>query len=108
MAEIKGFDPTLIEDAYSGLVIGQIIEPLYTYHYLDRPHRIIPLLAEALPRISEGGKVYEIPLRRGVHYQDAKWQSNSVASPREVMAEDFVLAFKRMADPHLTSPLSAL
>lgn len=50
------------------LVIGNhIFETLYTY---DAQWKSAPLLAAALPEISEDGLTYRIPLREGVKFHD--------------------------------------
>src|SRR5262249_32257213 len=46
-----GFDPVKLSDIYSRTVTGHIFEGLYTYDYLARPARIVPLIADGEPEI---------------------------------------------------------
>lgn len=75
---------------------SQIFEPLYQYHFLKRPYELIPLLAEDMPEISEDGLVYTIRIKKGVYFQDDKCFPGGKG--REVKAEDFVFAIKRIAN----------
>ena len=83
----------------SSLAIGKIYEGLLQYAYLDRPYRVEPLLAEALPEVSEDGLLYTL--------QRPPRASTSRTIPasrppggkgRELSAEDFVYSIKRVAD----------
>src|SRR6476469_9099027 len=67
VAEI-GFDPVRVSDLYSNTVNEAIFERLLTYDYLARPAKIVPLTAEALPEISDGGRTYVLHLRRGIYF----------------------------------------
>jgi len=95
-AKIRGLDPQDVGDTTSSAVAGQIFETLYNYHYLKRPYELIPLLAEEMPRIGDEGKEYIIKIKEGVFFAD------DPAFPRgrgrELTAEDFIYAWKRMAD----------
>jgi oligopeptide transport system substrate-binding protein len=99
--EIKGFDPAYATDEYSRLVISQIYQPLYQFHYLKRPYEVEPLLAERMPEVSKDGLIYTIHLRPNVVFHpDAAFG----AQPRPLKASDVVYTLKRLADPHLKSP----
>ena len=50
-AEIKGYDPIMADDLYSGREISKIYEGLLQYHWLKMPYELIPNLAEGLPEI---------------------------------------------------------
>src|SRR6478672_1996253 len=63
-----GFDPVRVSDLYSNTVNEAIFERLLTYDYLARPAKIVPLTAEALPEISDGGRTYLLHLRRGIYF----------------------------------------
>lgn len=95
-AKIRGLDPHDIGDTTSAAVGGQIFETLYTYAYLERPYRLLPQLAEDFPEISEDGLTYTIPIRRGVYFADDP--AFPGGEGRELTADDFILAWKRMAD----------
>ena len=95
-AEIKGFDPIMADDLYSGREIGKIYEGLLEYHWLKIPYELAPNLAEAMPEISKDGITYTFKIRKGVVFQD------DIAFPngkgRELEASDFVYSIKRLAD----------
>ena len=38
----------------------------YTYDYLARPAKLVPLTAEALPQITDGGRTYTFKLKKGI------------------------------------------
>jgi len=108
-SKVKSIDPATCGDTTSSAMQGNVWEGLYTYHYLKRPVEVIPLLAADFPNVSPDGLTYTIPLRRGVKYaRNACFgvDADGRARTRTVRAEDFVLAFKRIADYHLTTRLS--
>ncbi|MFA7269996.1 MAG: ABC transporter substrate-binding protein [Sterolibacterium sp.] len=100
-----GFDPALTRDLNSSLVLQSIFETLYTYDYLARPAKIVPLTATALPEIGDGGKTYTIRLKSGIYfYPDPAFGGKR----RELTMADYVYSFRRLFDPRLASPHSWL
>jgi ABC-type transport system substrate-binding protein len=99
-------DSTTCSDTSSSAIQGEFYEGLYAYDYLMRDHGrpvVIPQLAAAPPEISEDRLTYTIRLRKGVMYHRNPCfglADNGVPQTREVVAGDFVLAFKRIADGH--------
>jgi ABC-type transport system substrate-binding protein len=65
-----GFDPAISQDLYSGYVVQSIFETLFTYDYLARPAKLVPLAAEAMPEVSDDGKTYTIRLKKGILFND--------------------------------------
>ena len=65
-----GFDPQATSDYYSSHVERAIFEPLYTFDYLARPHRIVPNTAAAMPEISADGRTWKIRIKPGIHFAD--------------------------------------
>ncbi|MBK6981025.1 MAG: hypothetical protein IPH30_05695 [Betaproteobacteria bacterium] len=59
------FDPAFASDTYSFTVIDEILEPPLTYDMLARPYKLKPQTAEAMPEVTEGGRVYTIRLKQG-------------------------------------------
>ncbi|MCL1886736.1 MAG: ABC transporter substrate-binding protein [Betaproteobacteria bacterium] len=95
-----GFDPAVAHDLYSSQVIRSICEPLYAYDYLARPARLVPLIAENMPDMSNGGRTYTIRIKKGIFFADDPAFNGK---PRELVAADFAYAIKRLVDPHVRS-----
>ncbi len=97
----SGFDPAIVRDLYSGMVIQAIFETLYTYDYLARPAKLVPHTAVALPEVSADGKTYTIRLKKGILFTpDPAFNGKR----RELTMADFVYSWKRLFDPRLASP----
>jgi ABC-type transport system substrate-binding protein len=96
----NGFDPQAVYDAYSARVCDAIFDALYTYDYLARPAKLVPNTADGLPQITDGGRTYTLKVRRGIHFAPHEAFGGK---PRELTAEDYVFAFKRILDPGVRS-----
>ena len=100
-ANVKGLDPLRANDQYSSTVVLQIFEGLLQYHYLKRPYTLQPALAESMPTASADGLTHTFKIKKGVKFQD------NAAFPggkgREVVAQDFIYSYKRLADPKNSS-----
>jgi oligopeptide transport system substrate-binding protein len=96
----SGFDPAVTQDLYSGHVNQSIFETLYTYDYLARPVKLVPLTAEAMPEIADGGKTYTIHLKKGIYFAD---DPAFKGKRRELTMDDYVYSFKRLLDPKVRS-----
>ncbi len=95
------FDPAFTSDLYSNNVIDEILEPPLTYDMLARPAKLKPQTLEAMPEITEGGRVYTMRIRKGVYYSDDPvFQGRK----RELVAQDYVFAIQRLIDPKSASP----
>ncbi len=108
-SRIRSIDPATCGDSASTAIQTYFYEGLYTYKYLVRPVTLRPMLAAHMPSISEDGLVYTIPLKTGVHFQrNACFGLDEDGRPktREMTADDFVLAFKRVADFHIETQLA--
>lgn len=95
-AKVRGLDPGDIGDVTSAAVASHCYETLYQYHYLKRPYQIIPALAAQMPEISEDGLTYTIRIRDDVYFVDDKCFPNGKG--RQLEAEDFIYAWKRIAN----------
>ncbi|MFI4941511.1 MAG: heme-binding protein, partial [Burkholderiales bacterium] len=85
IAAEAGFDPAIGRDLYSAHVVQSVFETLYTYDYLARPAKVIPLTAAAMPEVSADGKTYTIHLKKGIYFQpDAAFNGK----PRELTMAD--------------------
>jgi len=97
-SRIRGFDPIRVSDVPSVQAVSKVYEGLYQYAYLERPYRVEPCLATALPDVSPDGLTYVIPLRRGIFFADDPCFTDTAGRGREVTAEDWVYSLKRLAD----------
>jgi oligopeptide transport system substrate-binding protein len=96
-----GFDPAGAQDLYSGQIEQAIFETLLSYDYLARPAKLVPLLAESMPQVTDEGKTYTLKIRKGIYFTpDPAFNGKK----RELVAEDFVYTLKRLIDPKLRSP----
>lgn len=96
-----GFDPVQINsDANSVILIAQILEAPLRYDYLARPARLQPCTAQALPELSDEGRVFTLRIRPGIYFQD---HPAFGGRPRELVAEDYVYSLKRFFDPQYNS-----
>lgn len=89
--ELASMDTGVATDGYSFDAIAAVIEWLYQ---LDSDGNPIPGMAEST-EVSEDGKTYTFKLR------DAKWSDGT-----PVKANDFVFAWRRLADPATASEYS--
>lgn len=96
LTKVQTLDPGNSRGIYSGLVLGHICEALYTYDYLERPYTAVPQLAVDMPQLSEDFLDCVIRIKPGVYYQDDPCFENGKG--REVKADDFVYALKRIAN----------
>ncbi|MGH8714691.1 MAG: ABC transporter substrate-binding protein [Casimicrobiaceae bacterium] len=99
-----GFDPQAVGDLYSQYINRAIFDTLYVYDYLARPYKLVPSVAVALPDISADGKTWTIKVRPGIYFAD---DPVFKGRKRELVAGDFVYAWKRILDPRMRSPVLA-
>ena len=96
-----GFDMAKTQNFYSGWVAEAIFEPLLSYDYLARPAKLIPLAAEAMPTVTDNGKVFVFKIKPHIYFApDPAFQNKK----HELTAEDYVYTFKRVLDPVNRSP----
>jgi ABC-type transport system substrate-binding protein len=100
-----GFDPQAVHDLYSATVVQALFETLYTYDYLARPAKVIPLAADGMPQVSDNGRTYVVRLKKGIHFAP---DPAFGGAKRELTAEDYAYALKRLADPRIRSPWAFL
>ena len=67
------------------IIMQHVYEPLFTF---DANAALVPMLAEAMPKISADGKLYSITLRSGVKLHNG----------RDLNADDVVASLKRWMD----------
>lgn len=93
---IPGLDPVKAGSVSGALAISHVYEGLLQYDYLARPYKVVPMLAEAMPEISEDGLTYTFKIRKGIYFADDPCFPEGKG--RELKAEDFVYSIKRLAD----------
>ncbi len=97
----SSMDPARISDAYSRILTANIFEGLYRYDHLARPVQFKPLTATALPESSADFKVWRVKIKPGIYFAD---DPAFKGRKRELIAQDYVYAIKRFADPAVKSP----
>jgi ABC-type transport system substrate-binding protein len=95
-------DPAKINDLYSRTITPHIFEALYKYDHLARPVKIKPNLADGMPEVSADFRSWTIKVRRGIYFAD---DPAFKGQKRELVAQDFVYAMKRIFDPAVKSPV---
>ena len=94
-------DPVKNNDLYSATLTAHIYESLYHYDPLARPPKILPLTADGMPQVSDDFRVWTVRIKPGTHFAaDPAFKG----PPRELVAQDYVYAIKRYADPANKSP----
>ena len=104
IAKIKGLDPVQSDDLYSIVESGMAYEGLLQYEQLKRPYQVTNNLAESLPNISADAKTYTFKLKKGVLFVDDASFKDTGGKGRELVADDVIYSYKRLADPALNSP----
>jgi oligopeptide transport system substrate-binding protein len=100
-ADVTGFDPQAVNDAYSGYVANALFDTMYVFDYYVRPMKPVGSIAESLPEISADGLTWKIKIRKGQFFSsDPVFKGKK----RELVAEDLVYSWKRMLDPKMASP----
>jgi oligopeptide transport system substrate-binding protein len=100
--DAKSLDPAIAYDQVSLKVMPLIMESLFQYSYLKTPIVLEPLLAESMPVVSKDGLTTTIKLKKGVLWHDDP--AFPGGKGRELVAQDFVYAWKRLLHPDLQSP----
>ncbi len=96
-----GFDMTRSFNLYSGWVSEAIFETLLTYDYLARPAKLVPLTAEAMPEVADGGKTFTFHVRKGIYFTpDPAFKG----ARRELTAKDYAYSIRRLLDPANRAP----
>ncbi|MBL8320196.1 MAG: bicyclomycin resistance protein [Burkholderiaceae bacterium] len=98
------FDPARIVDLYSRNVTAHIFESPLTYDHLARPFKYRLLTAAAMPEHSDDYRVWTVKIRPGIYFAD---DPAFKGKKRELVAADYVYAWKRIVDPRNKSPIAA-
>ena len=108
----KTLDPVKAYTTNATAINGNIYESLLEYHYLDRPYRLIPALAEQVPKaqhLTDGRVAYEFVLRSDLLFQDdvCFTINGGEQRTRQVLASDIAFQLMRIADADNASPVIA-
>src|SRR3954470_7802300 len=95
------FDPTVVNDLYSGNVCEEIFEAPLTYDFLARPAKLKPQTLEAMPEGTDNGATFTLHIRPGIYFAD---DPAFGGKKRELVAKDYEYTLKRMSDPRWHSP----
>ncbi len=94
------FDPAVLADQFSRAITAHIFESLYTFDHLARPPRIVPLTAAGMPDISSDFRTWTVRIQPGIYFAD---DPAFKGQRRELVAQDFIYAYLRCADPVVRS-----
>ena len=106
----KTLDPAVAYTTAEHVITGNVYDTLLEYHYVDRPYRLIPGLAETVPEPEQrpdGRQAYRFRIRPAVFFHDDPCFALDAAgrTTREVGAADVAFALARVADPAVNSPV---
>ncbi|WP_146663072.1 ABC transporter substrate-binding protein [Anaerohalosphaera lusitana] len=96
VSKIRSLDPGDVSDTTSATVTGCFYETLYGFDYEARPYKLVPMLADSMPEISDDRLTYTIKLKEGIKFSDSPCFPDGKG--RELKASDFVFAWKRIAN----------
>jgi ABC-type transport system substrate-binding protein len=95
-----GFDPVQLSDLYSRTVTAGFFEAPLAFDFLDRPIRMKPLTAAAMPEIADDFKTFTFRIKPGIYFAD---DPAFKGRKRELVAQDYVYTIKRHYDPRWKS-----
>ena len=111
----KTLDPAVAYTTNASRYLVLTHETLFEYHYLKRPLELIPGLAKRIPtprriELSDGspGVAYTFEIWENVFYHEDPCfatPDDPTGSNRELLAQDFVFALKRLADFEVNCPV---
>lgn len=96
LSDVETLDPARAPDTGTAYSIAPLFHQLLTYAYGSRQVELIPYAAASLPQISADRRTYTFNLRPGLVFAS---HAAFGGKPRELVAEDFVYSWKRLADP---------
>ncbi|CAH1696764.1 Peptide ABC transporter [Hyphomicrobiales bacterium] len=94
IGEPPTLDPATTTSDVVSIITQHVFETLYTF---TKRWDVAPLLAEAMPRLSDDGMVYTIPIRDGVKFHNGKVMSS----------DDVVASLKRWSEVSARGKLAA-
>jgi oligopeptide transport system substrate-binding protein len=109
----KTLDPAVAYSTVDHIVTGSVYDTLLGYDYLARPYRLIPALAEAVPREEvgpDGSRAFRFRLRPDLVFDEDPCFELSAPGQRSraILASDVAFELMRVADPSVGSPVSTV
>ena len=105
ISDPPGFDPAGPTDIYAAAIEEVVFDRLLTYDFLARPPKLVPMAADAMPDITDGGRTYTVHLKKGIYFTpDPAFKGVK----RELVAQDFAYSAMRFVDPKMRSPYACL
>jgi oligopeptide transport system substrate-binding protein len=107
----RTLDPAISYTVTEHEITQNIYEGLVEYHFLKRPHELIPALAEAVPApdtAADGRTTYRFRVRSDVWFQEDPCFAAFVPgqTSRRISAEDIAFQLHRLGDPELVVPIA--
>jgi oligopeptide transport system substrate-binding protein len=101
--DAKTLDPANAYDSVSWEVMPNIYDTLLQYKYLEDQLVLEPLLADGMPVYSKDLLSVTVKIKKGVMFADDSAFKTNGGKGRELKAQDFIFAFKRLALPAIQS-----
>lgn len=95
--DVRSWDPASAYDEISLEYVPVVYETLFQYDYLSETYKLAPLLAADMPQYSPDRLTVTIRLKHGVKFQDDPCFKATNGKGREMVADDFIYEFKRLA-----------
>ena len=96
------FDPMKVSDVYSSIVNNAMFDAPLRYDYLARPVKMVPNTLVAMPEVSADYRTITLRVKPRIYFDN---HDVFGGKKRELVAEDYVYALKRLMDPKLSAPL---
>ncbi len=101
--DVKTLDPANEYDSIGNEVLPNIMESFLQYKYLEDTTTLEPKLADGMPEYSKDGLTVTVKLKKGIMFADDACFKATSGKGRELKAQDFIFAFKRLAIPAIQS-----
>jgi peptide/nickel transport system substrate-binding protein len=83
-ADFTSFDPIAASDYETWILILNVFDVIVNY---DKDGKLYPVVAKEIPRVSNGGKTFEIKIREGAKFHNG----------RQIVADDIKYSLERVA-----------
>ncbi len=104
---VTSLDPIDASSVHASRCDALIYETLLEYSYEQRPYTLVPSIATAMPEISDDGCIYTFTINTNIFFTaDISFgvDQNGAPRSRNVVADDVIYSFKRLADAKLAAP----